>query len=45
VDPGSANEINLQPQAEYVHPLSTQAITDKPQNPGAVQRMLAPTRR
>jgi len=44
VDPGSANGIDLQPQAEYVHPLSTQALIDKPQNPGAVQRMLAATR-
>lgn len=44
VDPGSANGINLRPQAEYVHPLNTQALTGKPHNPGAVQRMLPATR-
>lgn len=44
VDPGSANGINLQPQAEYVHPLSTQALTGKLHNPGAIQRMASATR-
>ena len=44
VDPGSANGINLQPQAEYVHPLGTKALTRKPHNPGAVQRMAPATR-
>ena len=38
--PGSTNEINLQPQAEYVHPRSTKALIGKPQNPGALQSML-----
>ena len=40
LQPGSANGINLQPQAEYVHPRSIQALIGKAQNPGALQSML-----
>ncbi|MEO8118438.1 MAG: right-handed parallel beta-helix repeat-containing protein [Rhodoferax sp.] len=39
IDPGTANNISLRPQAEYVHPRSTQTIPASPLNPGAVQRM------
>ena len=34
---GSANGVSLEPQAEYVHPQSTQALTGKRHNPGALQ--------
>ena len=37
VDPGSANGVNLQPQAEYLHPKGLQAFTGKRHNPGALQ--------
>lgn len=36
---GSANGVSLEPQAEYVHPQSTQALTGKRHNPGALQSM------
>ena len=39
LQPGSTNGINLQPQAEYVHPQSTKVFIGKPQNPGALQSM------
>jgi hypothetical protein len=39
IDPGAANGISLRPQAEYVHPRSTQTIYAGPRNPGAVQRV------
>lgn len=39
VVPGSANGVNLEPQAEYVHPQSTQPLNGKRHNPGALQSM------
>jgi len=39
VDAGTANGVTLRPQAEYIHPRSTQVVTGIPHNPGAVQRM------
>ena len=44
VVPGSANGIDLQPQAEYLHPRSTRTLSGKPHNPGALQSMLPPGR-
>ena len=37
LDPGSANGVNLQPQAEYSHPQRVLAFTGKRHNPGALQ--------
>jgi hypothetical protein len=37
VPSGSANGVNLEPQAEYVHPKGLQAFTGKRHNPGALQ--------
>lgn len=37
VDPGMANEVSLQPLAEYLHPAGTKVARVKSQNPGAMQ--------
>lgn len=37
VAPGSTNGVSLEPQAEYVHPQSTQTLNAKRHNPGALQ--------
>ena len=37
VETGSANGVNLQPQAEYSHPQRVLAFTGKRHNPGALQ--------
>jgi hypothetical protein len=34
---GSANGVNLEPQAEYSHPLGIQAVSGRRHNPGALQ--------
>ena len=37
LDPGSANGVSLQPQAQYLHPVNTKALAGKRQSPGALQ--------
>ena len=44
VEAGRANDVDLQMNAEYVHPISTKLLPGKPHNPGAVQRMRPATR-
>ena len=39
LDAGSANGYSLEQQAQYVHPVGTQALTGKPHNPGAMQNL------
>ncbi len=39
VAPGRANGIDLQPQAEYLHPRGSRVLPGKPHNPGALQSM------
>lgn len=39
IDPGSAEGVDLRPQAEYAHPRSTRPVAGRPHNPGALQNL------